>query len=127
MDVKWSKIAAIWGAHDPESDVLYLFSEYCEDAEPATQVATIRSRGDWIPGLMDPSANGRGQSDGGRLMQVYRSLGLQLQSADNTFESGILNLRQRMQSGRLKVFASLSKYLERVPMLSPQRFRPDCR
>ena|SRR5690348_12912593 len=54
----------------------------------------------------------QGQSDGERLMQMYRALGLQLQRVDNTLESGILNVRQRMQSGRLKVFASLSKYLE---------------
>ena len=112
VDIKWGRIAAMWGAHDPESDVLYLCREYCEDAEPATQVAAIRSHGDWIPGLMDPTAHGRERSDGGGLMQTFRSLGLQLQSNDNAFESGILNLRERMQSGRLKVFASLSKYLE---------------
>ena len=112
VNVNWSKIAAIGGTRDPESDVLYLFSEYCEDAEPATQVAAIRSHSDWIPGLMDPTTKGRGQSDGDRLMQVYRALGLHLERVDNTFESGILNVRQRMQSGRLKVFASLSKCLE---------------
>ena len=112
VDIKWNEIAAVWGACDPESDVLYLFSEYCSDAEPATQVAAIRSRGDWIPGLMDTTANGRSQSDGIRLMQMYRAHGLQLGYVDNAFESGLLNVRQRMQSGRLKVFASLSKYLE---------------
>ena len=31
---------------------------------------------------------------------------------DNPIESGILTVWQRMHSGRLKVFASLSKYLE---------------
>jgi hypothetical protein len=31
---------------------------------------------------------------------------------DNPLEAGILSMWQRMRSGRLKVFASLSKYLE---------------
>ena len=114
MDVKWNGIAAIWGARDPQSDVLYLFSEYCAEAEHATQVAAIRSRGDWIPGLMDPAASGRVQSDGNRLMQVYRALGLHLESVDKPLESGIFTVRQRMDSGHLKVFASLSKYLEEL-------------
>src|SRR5205085_7890469 len=48
----------------PESDVLYLYSEYGAEAEPAIHAAAIRSRADWIPGLIDPSANGRNQADG---------------------------------------------------------------
>jgi hypothetical protein len=112
LEIRWNRMAAIWGARDPQSDVLYLFSEYCAEAEPATQVAAIRSRGDWIPGLIDPTANGKSQSDGYRLIQTYRKLGLPLECVDNALESGILNVWQRMRSDRLKVFASLSKYLE---------------
>jgi hypothetical protein len=63
LDIRWNTVVAIWGAHDPESDVLYLYSEYKAGADPAIHAAAIRSRG-------------------------------------------------RMHTGRLKVFASLSKYLE---------------
>jgi hypothetical protein len=42
---------------------------------------------------------------------MYRNLGLHLQHIDNSIESGILEVSQRMRSGRLKVFPSLSKYL----------------
>ena len=80
--------------------------------DPAVQVAAIRSRGDWIHGLIDPEANRRDQADGQRLIQMYRKLGLHLEQINNPVESGILDLWQRMQSGRLKVFASLTKYLE---------------
>jgi hypothetical protein len=75
-------------------------------------VAAIRSRADWIPGLIDPTANSRLQADGRKLIQMYRQLGLDLHSSDNPLESGISSLQQRMQSGRLKVFGSLSGYLE---------------
>ena len=105
-------MAAIWGARDPESDVLYLYNEYFGEAEMAVHAAAIRARGEWIPGLIDPLANGKEQVDGRRLIQLYRNLGLALQTIDNPLESGVLNVLERMQSRRLKVFASLSKYLE---------------
>ena len=46
------------------------------------------------------------------LLKMYRELGLQVGSVENSLESGILHVWQRMHSGRLKVFASLWKYLE---------------
>ena len=112
LDVRWNTAAAIWGARDPQSDVLYLYSEYFGETDPAVHVAAIRSRSEWIPGLIDSAANGRNQADGQRLVQTYRKLGLDLSAIDNPIESGILNVWQRMHSGRLKVFASLSKYLD---------------
>ena len=112
LDIRWNRVAVIWGARDPQSDVLYLFSEYYAEADAAIHAAAIRSRGDWMVGLFDPTAHGRDQADGSRLMQVYRKLGLLLQFTPNLIESGILDVWQRMESGRLKVFASLSKYLE---------------
>jgi hypothetical protein len=42
---------------------------------------------------------------------MYRELGLQLQHIDNPIEAGIMEVRRRMRSGRLKVFPSLVKYL----------------
>jgi hypothetical protein len=52
--------------------------------------------------------------DGYRLIQNYRKLGLELESARNLIESGIVEVRQRMSEGRLKVFASLTNYLEEL-------------
>jgi hypothetical protein len=112
LDIRWNKAVAIWGARDPESDVLYLYSEYRGDADPAVHAAAIRARGDWIPGVVDPTANGRTLLDGQLLVRMYREQGLGLQAVENKLESGILAVGQRMHSGRLKVFASMSKYLE---------------
>ena len=112
LDVRWLTHAAVWGARDPESDVLYLYSEYFAEAESSVHVAAILERGPWIPGLIDPQANGRSQADGYRLIEIYRRLGLSLQSMDNPLESGVLNLWERMHTKRLKVFASLSQFLE---------------
>lgn len=111
LDIRSDTVAAIWGALDPESDVLYLYSEYESAADPAVQVAAIRARAEWIPGLIDPAANGRERLDGIRLIQIYEDLGLDLKHMSNSVESGILEVSQRMRSGRLKVFSTLAKYL----------------
>jgi hypothetical protein len=111
LDIRGRKGAAIWGALDPKSDVLYLFSDYLGDADPANHVAAIRGRGGSTPGLIDPSGNGRERTDGLRLVQMYRDHGLTLHHVNNSIESGIMEVSQRMLSGRLKVFPSLVKYL----------------
>ena len=92
--------------------MLYLYSEYLTEADPAIQVAAIRARGEWIGGVVDPLGNGRSLADGRKLIEMYRKLGLRLSAIDDPVESGILAMSQRMQSGRLKVCASLTKYLE---------------
>ena len=51
------------------------------------------------------------KNDSGELVGG-RSNGFHLSSLDNPVESGTLDVLQRMQSGRLKVFPSLSQYLD---------------
>jgi len=112
MDVGWNRTAAVWGALDREKDILYLTSEhYRGQAEPIVHATAIRSRGKWIPGVIDPAARQRGQKDGIRLMQTYIELGLDLSKAVNAVESGIYLVWQRLSTGRLKVFRSLSNWL----------------
>lgn len=113
MDVGWNKTAVIWGALDPETDVLYLYSEYyAGKAEPVIHAEAIKSRGEWIIGVIDPSANNRSQKDGERLMELYRTYGLRLNKADNVVEAGIFAVWQRLSSGRLKIFKSLVNWFD---------------
>jgi Terminase RNaseH-like domain len=105
MDVGWQRTAAIWGALDPETDVLYLYSEhYRGQAEPPIHAAAIKARGAWIPGTIDPASRGRSQADGKALFDQYVQLGLQLTPAKNAVESGIYAVWQRESTGRLKIF-----------------------
>ena len=108
LDVGWRRTAALWGARDPETDILYLWSEYYRgEAEPPIHAEAIRSRGEWIPGVIDPAARGRSQHDGQRLRQVYTDLGLTLSDADNAVTAGIYETWTRMSTGRLKIFSTL--------------------
>jgi phage terminase large subunit-like protein len=113
FDVGWKATAAVWGALNRESDVLYLHSCYKQGEEkPVIHAAAIKARGEWIPGLSDPAALGRGQRDGKQLMIEYNDLGLKLIPAENPVEAGILKLYKRMTTGRLKVFKSMTQWLE---------------
>lgn len=108
LDVGWKKTAVLWGALNPETDVLYLFHEYYRgQAEPAVHAQAIKAPGQWIPGVIDPAARGRSQIDGQQLLFIYQGLGLSLSPADNAVESGIYDVWTRMSSGRLKIFDNL--------------------
>lgn len=112
MDVGWNKTAAIWGAHDLENDIVYLYSEhYRGQAEPSVHADAVKARGKWIPGSIDPASRGRGQIDGQQLMQMYVDLGLDLEKADNAVETGLYEVFQRLSTGRLKIFKSMSSTL----------------
>lgn len=108
----WNCTAAVFGALDRDNDVLYLYSlHYQGKQEPSTHVAGIHGRGEWIPGAIDPAARGRSQKDGEQLLELYEDLGLILTPANNSRESGLFAVHQRLATGRLKVFRSLRPWL----------------
>lgn len=111
LDVGWNRTAAVWGAWDQDADVIYLVAEhYRGQAEPSIHADAIKSRGKALLGVIDPAARGRSQKDGEQLLQTYKDLGLRLSLANNGVESGIYDTWQRLSTGRLKVFASLSSW-----------------
>lgn len=110
MDVGWNRTAVVWGAWDRDSDVIYLYAEhYRGQAEPSIHADAIKARGK-IPGEIDPASRGRSQTDGAQLLQNYKDLGLTLGMANNGVESGLLEVWQRLSTGRLKIFRSLSNW-----------------
>lgn len=67
MDVGWNCTAAVWGASDPGSGVMYLYSEHSQgQGEPASHAQAIRGRGQWIPGVIDPACLGAPRLTGER-------------------------------------------------------------
>lgn len=112
LDVGWNMTAAVFGAIDRDNDVLYLYDEhYRAHAEPSTHADAIRRRaGDWMPGVIDPAARGRGQRDGEQLIKDYCDLGLRVTPAVNAVEGGIFEVYKRMTTGRLRVFPNLTNW-----------------
>jgi phage terminase large subunit-like protein len=105
LDVGWNRTAAVWGALDRESGTIYLYSEhYVGQAAPAIHASSIKSRGAWIPGVVDPASMGASQVDGTKLIDLYEQEGLRLEKADNAVEAGIYRVGQLFESGQLKIF-----------------------
>ena len=112
MDVGWKRTAGIFGALDRDTDTMYLYAlHYRGHEEPSVHADGIKAvAGDWMPGRIDPAAAGRTQDDGDQLLRQYREKGLILQMADHAVEAGIFAVYERLSTGRLKVFSSLSPW-----------------
>lgn len=113
LDFGWAPhpTAAIWGAWDRDSDIVYLYSEHRMKRElPAAHAAAIKMRGDWIKGNSETA--GSNAEDGKRMINIYRELGLHLIRANKAVEAGIYIMRERIEQGRLKVFTPLLMWRE---------------
>jgi len=110
--VGWKKTAAIWLAHDRDTDIVYAYSEhYRGQAEAPIHAKGIRLRGDWIPGVIDTAARGRSQVDGKTLWKLYEDEGLILHKANKAVEAGLMEVLDRLSTGRLKIFSTLQHTL----------------
>lgn len=111
LDFGWHCTAAIWGAKDPRTGVLYLYSEYYRGKQaPYVHGISIKERGSWIIGAADPSG-GKSRDDGTKLIEEYSNHGLQLIPANNAVVSGINTIYNMMESGQLKVFSTNQNWL----------------
>ncbi len=113
LDFGWSPhpTAAIWGAWDREADTIYLYSEHRMKMElPSVHADAIKMRGKWIMGNSETA--GTNASDGKRMIDIYRGLDLNLVPAKKDVEGGIYAMRQRIETGRLKVFNTLQMWRE---------------
>lgn len=108
LDVGWNKTAAVFLAHDPDNDVVYVFDEYYQgQREPELHAMHLKAKGgDWMLGVIDPASAGSSQLDGQKLLRIYRAppLSLKLREANNEREAGITRIWQRLSAGTLKFF-----------------------
>ena len=116
LDVGWNRTGALFVAMD-ESGRLFAYREhYLAKAEPAENARAIRANEPWVPGVIDPAASGRSQTDGTQLIRVYRDLGLNLTAADNSVDAGLTTVWDLLCSNRLKIFKSLANFWQEFRM-----------
>lgn len=115
MDVGWARTAVIWGAYDKKSDILYCYSEYYRAyAEPSVHADAIRSRGSWLPVVVDCHSDRKSEAGAEALLTTYEKYGLNIMKANNgpgTLDPSLLEVYQRLSSGRLKIFSHLANTL----------------
>lgn len=119
LDVGWNKTAAVFGAYDPDADIVYIYAEYYRGrAEPAVHAEAIRLRyppNTELRGVVDPHAGDSNAQSGKSLMQVYRKEhGLKMIPAENAVEPGIHKVWSMLTTGRLKIFSTCVNLLEEM-------------
>lgn len=103
--------AAIFIAHDPDNDIVYVTGEYYGEQQPKeVHAAAIRRVAhDWMPGVIDPASSQTSQTDATKLLVEYRRMGLKLQLADNSKNAGIQEVWSRLAQGKLKFWPNTPK------------------
>ena len=110
FDPSVNNTAAAWAALDEATNTVYLYGEYHGTHQiPRIHAQDILLRGDWVPGLCDPSAEGK-TLDGRKVIDVYKGCGLKhLRYADNAVTAGLTAVIDLVTTGRLRAFSTLQR------------------
>lgn len=111
LDFGWDHpTAAAWLAWDRDGDVVYVYDCYAVSREtPVVHAAAIKARGAWIPCAWPHDGLQHDKGSGEQLAQQYRDQGVAMLPERATFadgsnglEAGVMDMLERMQTGRLK-------------------------
>src|SRR5262245_44279186 len=115
LDFGWDHpFGAVNCAWDRDADVFYVLKEYRErEATPVIHAAAIKPWGDWIPCAWPHDGLQHDKGSGEELARAYANHGLNLlperaafEDGTNGVEAGVLEMLERMQTGRWKVFST---------------------
>jgi hypothetical protein len=112
MDFGWHNTAAIFGAHDRDNDVLYLYAEYkAGHMTPHHHASHILNLGaDWMVGAYDYAGENAGQAFGENVVDLYQKEGINnWVRAEKKVSEGLYKVLQRMETDKLKIFSTLRK------------------
>ncbi len=126
IDFGWDHpTACVWMAWDRDADVIHVYDCYRQsEATPVVHAAAVRSRGDWIPVAWPHDGLSTEKGSGSTLSDLYRAQGVNMTFeratyADNRrsdqgsyIEPGIMEMLDRMQTGRWKVARHLHEWFE---------------
>lgn len=129
LDFGWDHpTAAGWIAWDRDADIVYVYDIHrLSEQTPAVHSVSINARGKWIPVAWPHDGLQHDKGSGEAIAQQYRNLGVNMLkdkathppqkgeeegTGGNGVEAGVLEILDRMQTGRFKVFAHLDGYFE---------------
>ncbi len=139
----WAQIAGIdfgWDhpsaaarmAWDRDSDILYVIAAHRQrEQTPVLFAATVKPWGDWLPWAWPHDGLQHDKGSGETLAAQYKDQGLNMLhdratfapkdgdkegSGGNSVEAGLMEMLDRMQTGRLKVFSHLGDWFEEFRM-----------
>lgn len=119
--------AAVWTAYDAATDTIYVYDVYCEKGGVPSQHATaINARGTWIPVILPHDADNTEKGSGRSVASYYREASVNVMpetfynpigwdgKKHNFVEPGIMDILQRMKTGRFKVFSTCGRFFEEM-------------
>lgn len=121
MDFGWDHpTAAVWIAWDRDADVVHVYDCYRQKEQtPVVHAAAIKAKGSWIPVAWPHDGLQHDKGSGVQLAEQYRDQGVAMLDAKASFEdgtngveAGVLDMLDRMQTGRLKVAKHLNDWFE---------------
>jgi phage terminase large subunit-like protein len=121
MDFGWDHpFAAVKGTFDPDTDTIYITNAYRARQEtPILHAAALKPWGKWVPWAWPHDGLQHDKGSGEQLAKQYEGHGLNMMENRATFEdgsngveAGLMDMLDRMQTGRLKVFRHLNEWFE---------------
>jgi len=133
MDIGWDHpTAVVWLAWDRDTDIVYLYDAYrVSEQLPVVHSASILARGPWIPVAWPHDALQHDKSSGVKVADSYRKLNVKMlpQKATHppepgmlegtggySFEAGVMEMAERLKTGRLRVAKHLNDWFEEYRM-----------
>lgn len=123
LDFGWDHpTAAACLAWDRDADVIYVTKGYRQrEATPVIHAAAVKPWGDWLPWAWPHDGLQHDKGSGDQLADQYRTQGLHMLRERSTFEdgtngveAGLMEMLDRMQTGRFKVFATVGEFFEEM-------------
>lgn len=121
VDFGWDHpFAAVCLAWDRDADCVYVTKAYRQkEATPVIHAASIRPWGEWIPCAWPHDGYQHDKGSGDQLAVQYRTQKLNMlpehathPEGGNGVEAGLMDMLDRMNTGRFKVFSNLSEWFE---------------
>lgn len=122
LDFGWDHpTAAVKLAYDADADIVYVLQAYRRsEAVPAIHVAAVKPWGPEMPWAWPHDGLQHDKGSGEQLAAQYRTHGLKMlperaqyaNERGNSVEAGLMDMLERMETGRLKVASHLSEWFE---------------
>lgn len=126
LDFGWDHpTAAVHLLYDEDADCIHVRKSYRQrEATPIVHAAAIRPWGEWIPCAWPQDGYQHDKGNGEALAHQYKKQGIRTLSEHakypddrgNSVEAGLMEMLDRMQTGRLKVDENLSQWFEEYRM-----------
>ncbi len=119
--------AAVWLAWDRDTDTVYVYDCFRKTGDtPVYHAATIKGKQDWIPVAWPHDGMNKEKGSGKELHKFYREQGVKMlfssaryhpdKGGSQPVEPVVLDMLERMNVGRFKVFAHLGDWFSEFRM-----------